>query len=57
MINYNDANGTLGYSVSGTAGLFFNICGFMLIFTYYPASGIYITTTANEHVQNAKKIL
>lgn len=54
---YNDANGILGYPISGTAGVFAVIAGVPLCFAYFGNIGVYIGINQYDPVSEMIKIV
>ena len=55
---YNDAKGTDGYQISGTAGYFVVIGGCTIVFAYYGTNhGIFIGTGRNTSITNLQKLV
>ena len=57
IANYNDANGTLGYPVSGTAGIYIVLVSYVIVFAYYGNGKVFITIDHDEPISNIVKIV
>ena len=54
---FNDAGGKLGYSISGTAGIFLNVNGFIIIFSYHNKINVFFTISRYNAPKTAYKLL
>ena len=55
--SYNDAEGTDGYPISGTAGLFIVIGGFSIVLAFYGTNkGVYIGVGKRTSIANLEKV-
>jgi hypothetical protein len=59
IANYNDATGTLGYPVSGSAGIYIVAQTYVIVLAYYSGynKGVYITKQYNKSISEMEKVV
>ena len=57
IADYNDTSGTLGYPVSGTAGIYIVAQTYVIALAYFGNKGVYITIQHNGSISAMSKVV